>query len=108
MGLALLPDAWLPSKPAGLLRNSPLKRRMIAALAAEGFQAENDNSHHSGSDPRNLCNRGRSGRGVQLELTDGLRRGMFAGLSKPERQKKTDVFGVFVAAIREVLGDLSH
>ena len=83
--------------------DAALKGRMIAALRAAGFHAENDNSHHSGSDSRNLCNRGRSGGGVQLELTEGLRRRMFAGPSRPERQQKTELFERFVRSIRDVI-----
>ena len=33
--------------------------------------------HAAGLDPRNLCNRGRLGRGVQIELSDRLRGGRY-------------------------------
>jgi len=80
-----------------------LKSRLIAGLTAAGFPAEPDNSHHAGTDPHNLCNRGLSGSGVQLEIDLGFRRRLFAGLSHAGRRFPTDEFRSFVQAIRQVL-----
>ena len=56
-----------------------------------------------GREPLNICNRGRSGAGVQLEIAHGLRRTLFASLDSAGRGRPTDRFGDFVAALREAL-----
>jgi phage replication-related protein YjqB (UPF0714/DUF867 family) len=66
-----------------------LRRRVGAALAAARFDARSNDPRYPGEDPRNICNRGRDGRGVQLELTRGLRRTMFAGLSAVGRRRSS-------------------
>lgn len=49
-----------------------LKRRMVAALKADGFEArQEDYADHQGSNPANLCNR--FSPGVQLEISSALR-----------------------------------
>jgi phage replication-related protein YjqB (UPF0714/DUF867 family) len=48
--------------------------RIIRALMAEGFEAIHATTPHCmGKSPSNICNRGRTGRGVQLEIQRGLR-----------------------------------
>ena len=80
-----------------------LRAQMIEALRARGFEARADVSEeHRGRDPRNVCNRAGSGRGVQLELTAGLRATMFAGLRARERTHITPAFTRFVDAVRGV------
>lgn len=56
-----------------------------------------------GREPLNICNRGRSGAGVQLEIAHGLRRTLFASLDSAGRGRPTKRFGDFVAALREAL-----
>lgn len=80
-----------------------LKALLIDRLARAGFDAQDDNSHHAGSSPLNLCNRGRRGQGIQLEITRGLRRQMFAGMRYHARRETTPVFTKFTTAIRQVL-----
>lgn len=47
---------------------------LCTALSAAGFEArEETDPQLSGRDPRNLCNRGRGGGGLQLELGSSLR-----------------------------------
>jgi phage replication-related protein YjqB (UPF0714/DUF867 family) len=41
--------------------------------------------------------------GLQLELTEGLRRSMFAGFQREQRQYRSELFNLFVAALRSVL-----
>jgi phage replication-related protein YjqB (UPF0714/DUF867 family) len=81
-----------------------LGRQVGAALQARRF----DVRHHpnpllQGLEPTNLCNRGRSGKGVQLELSRGLRRGMFSSLSREGRRHTTSRFTEFVDAVRSVI-----
>jgi len=80
-----------------------LKAQVIEALRSAEFEAQEDVSDHSGRDIRNICNRGISGRGLQIEIAEGLRRVMFEGLKRHERENKTPLFDKFVAAVREVL-----
>ncbi len=89
-------------------RDEGLRTRLIAALRRAGFTAIEDDSHHAGDHPDNLCNRGRSGMGVQLEISQGLRRAMFTGFERPGRQEPTGAFYRFVEAIRLVLSDLER
>jgi phage replication-related protein YjqB (UPF0714/DUF867 family) len=56
-----------------------LKGHIALALEAIGVEAWLDNHNFPAIDPENICNRGRSGRGVQLEFTTGLRRLMQYG-----------------------------
>jgi phage replication-related protein YjqB (UPF0714/DUF867 family) len=59
-----------------------LKQRVAHALAAIGLTYLLDGHRFPGRDPRNICNRGRSGAGVQLELSEGLRKaGDWTGLA---------------------------
>jgi phage replication-related protein YjqB (UPF0714/DUF867 family) len=79
--------------------------RMSASLTSSDFAVERpDKSHLKGHAQTNICNRGRSGAGVQLEITEGLRRMFFRALSpRSERQHTTSEFVRFVDAVREAL-----
>ncbi|MBA3767082.1 MAG: poly-gamma-glutamate hydrolase family protein [Acidobacteria bacterium] len=83
--------------------NGNLKAQFIEVLRDAGFHAEEDVSSHSGSSSQNICNRGVSDGGVQLEISEGLRRTMFSGLNRRERQITTPIFDEFVAVIRAML-----
>jgi phage replication-related protein YjqB (UPF0714/DUF867 family) len=54
--------------------NERLKLKIAEALEANGFTCQADGHRFPGKDPGNICNRGRSGAGVQLELSEGLRK----------------------------------
>jgi phage replication-related protein YjqB (UPF0714/DUF867 family) len=51
----------------------------------------------------NICNRSKSGCGIQLELSKGLRRSFFKSLSGDGRQIRTIRFVEFVGAMREAM-----
>ena len=93
-----------------------LKTRLINVLVSDGFNARLAVAKYAGTRPDNLCNRARSGRGVQLEISDGLRRTMFKGFDRDGRKFTTDVFEKFIAsiskeliaAVREMGIDLDH
>jgi phage replication-related protein YjqB (UPF0714/DUF867 family) len=51
-----------------------LKPAVGQALAALGVEVRSDGHQFSATDPKNICNRGRRGVGVQVEMTMGLRR----------------------------------
>ena len=72
--------------------NEGLKREIAQALAKTGFSCLTDGHRFPGRDPRNICNRGRSGEGVQIELSEDLR--------------KAGNWPLLAAAVRNVLQDL--
>jgi len=75
-----------------------------SALEAKGFgTGQHPDPGLSGRGPDNLCNRGRSSRGVQLELSRGAREAMFESLSRTGRKQTTPRFDDFVAALSGVL-----
>jgi phage replication-related protein YjqB (UPF0714/DUF867 family) len=55
--------------------NDELKEKIARSLAQAGLSYLTDGHRFPGADPRNICNRGRSGAGVQLELSDRVRKG---------------------------------
>jgi phage replication-related protein YjqB (UPF0714/DUF867 family) len=69
--------------------NEPLKQEIAQSLAGKGFTCQAQGHRFPGRDPRNICNRGRSGEGVQLELSRDLR--------------KAGDWNVLAAAVRSVL-----
>jgi phage replication-related protein YjqB (UPF0714/DUF867 family) len=81
-------------------------RRIRQALETAGFVVRTHTSRLlQGTDRRNICNRGTTGRGVQLELSKGLRRSFFAGLSRIGRRTTTENLARFVKALRSALVD---
>ena len=85
-------------------RDAHLARKLCEALNAAGFAAQlDDTADHPGRDAFNICNRGRSGRGCQLEISNDLRLTLFEGLRRHQREHRTERFHEFVAAIRTVL-----
>jgi phage replication-related protein YjqB (UPF0714/DUF867 family) len=62
--------------------NERLKGEVAQALAEIGISCSTEGHRFPGRHPRNICNRGRSGGGVQLELSEGLRKaGEWSGLT---------------------------
>ena len=82
-----------------------LVERFVSAFQAAGFQAEIGLSPISGRNPRNICNRGKAGKGVQLEFSEGLRRELFLSLDRQGRRHTTAAFAEIVTTGRSVLLD---
>jgi phage replication-related protein YjqB (UPF0714/DUF867 family) len=80
-----------------------LGEQIIHSFGEAGVEAVRSTTQFLGNQSENICNRGRSGRGVQLEITEGLRRSMFKGLGRENRRITKPAFQVFVNAIRKVL-----
>jgi phage replication-related protein YjqB (UPF0714/DUF867 family) len=81
-----------------------LKRRVLEALNAADFSAIEDRiARHSGRDPRNICNRGSSRQGVQLEITNRLRGQLFRDLNRKGRKETRPLFAHLIRTIRAVL-----
>lgn len=85
-------------------RDEAMLKRLRDSLISRGFGVEtHKNAALQGRDEANICNRVETGCGVQMELSNGLRRSFFESLSRSGRQTKTDRFDQFVAAVREVI-----
>jgi phage replication-related protein YjqB (UPF0714/DUF867 family) len=80
-----------------------LKTRLINALVKIGFDTHLAGVNYAGTQLQNICNRGRLGRGVQFEISEGLRRSMFKGLDRRGRKITTDVFRKFVTSVQKEL-----
>ncbi len=75
-----------------------------AALEASGFDIrKHPNPKLQGIEPQNLCNRGQFGKGVQFELSRGVRDRMFSSLLANGRRETTSEFSAFVDTVRNVL-----
>ncbi|MEO8180171.1 MAG: poly-gamma-glutamate hydrolase family protein [Deltaproteobacteria bacterium] len=84
--------------------NNELGEQIGTALTNSGFLVRpQPNRDLLGLEPCNLCNRGRSARGVQLELSLALRRTMFQSLTREGRRYPQAPFEAFVAAVSQAL-----
>lgn len=80
-----------------------LRACLMATLAGAGFEATADPSPtRQGTGTTNICNRGRSGRGVQFELPGYMRKRLFDQIAS-EVWVPNALFQRFVRAVREVL-----
>jgi phage replication-related protein YjqB (UPF0714/DUF867 family) len=81
-----------------------LKGYLMKALREHNFIAkEHAKPLLQGTSPQNICNRGKSGAGVQLELSNGLRQTFFQSLNTDGKRRPTMQFYRFVAALRNGL-----
>jgi len=62
------------------------RRDLVAAhLAQAGFPVDvREHGRNAGRSPDNICNRGTTRRGVQLEISDGLRKAYYRGERDPQ------------------------
>ena len=75
-------------------------------IADVGFSAsDNPGPGLRGISSSNICNRGETNKGVQLEISQALRRKMFDSLKRHGRKNKTETFHRFVSVLREALSD---
>lgn len=79
-----------------------LRRIVTRGLETAGFIIRED-PRLPGRNLMNICNRSRLGRGMQLEISRGLRKMMFPGLRGPDRRKPLPAFDQFVTALRKAL-----
>ena len=81
-----------------------LRQRMLEALSSNGFFAQIGTNRYAGIWQKNICNRTLSGKGVQIEITTGLRRKFFERLQNRQgREIVSDRFRKFVSIIRDVI-----
>jgi len=85
-------------------RDEKLGAQVRAVLESQGYQVKiHENPELQGIATVNICNRGRRGAGVQLELSSGLRKAFFESLTTEGREKPTDELAKFASAVREGL-----
>lgn len=85
-------------------KNHDLKSKIMHMLNKAGFHAEiSTKPGLRGLHPENICNLCRTGEGVQLEISRGLRDKMFESLDRRSWRKKTALFFKFVDTLREAL-----
>jgi phage replication-related protein YjqB (UPF0714/DUF867 family) len=81
-----------------------LEQQILGAFNNTGFTARHDPSPtRQGLGVTNICNRGYGARGVQLELTQGLRKHLFNPAGNGANWVPNDLFYVFVLTLRIVL-----
>ncbi|UCF92136.1 MAG: poly-gamma-glutamate hydrolase family protein [Desulfobacterales bacterium] len=83
-------------------KDSGLKAKIKAGLRRAGF-AVLESRRYAGMHSNNICNRSRTGQGVQLEISLGLRRQMFPALARRRRQRVTLTFHQLAAAVKQAL-----
>ena len=85
-------------------RDATLKKSLILALTRAGLKAEESKRCGlKGMRPENICNRGRTGKGAQIEVSEGLRKKIFDRSSNENHREKHPVFHHMVEAIRKAL-----
>jgi phage replication-related protein YjqB (UPF0714/DUF867 family) len=84
--------------------NIELKQIILQALESTGFNAEiSKKPGMQGVKPENICNRCKTKKGVQLELSRGLREKLFVNLHHRSLRGKTVIFYQFVNALKDAL-----
>ena len=86
-------------------RDEATIRRLRESLRQGGFSVQNTrNPRLEGLAAANICNRGTQSAGVQMELSEGMRRTFFRTLeTRRGRETQTPRFRDFVAAVRRVI-----
>jgi phage replication-related protein YjqB (UPF0714/DUF867 family) len=85
--------------------NTGLKEKIRAQLTHAGFVVkESPRTALQGRNPANICNRGASGAGVQLEISQGLRQKLFVPAENDGTKSKNRLFDDFVSSLRKALG----
>lgn len=84
-------------------RDEALGARVTAALRAIDVVTEAASGDLAGDARTNVANRGKSGAGVQVELSRGLRAQLFAGLDRRGRTRPTPSFARVVSALRSAV-----
>jgi phage replication-related protein YjqB (UPF0714/DUF867 family) len=81
--------------------DNDLKNKIAAYLSAAGFRVqEYPDSALQGESPNNICNQGKNRRGVQIEVSSGLRQIMFESLSKKGRTRTKPSYKKFISTLR--------
>ncbi len=85
-------------------RNNCLVKKLSDRLKAKGFNVKEECAGElAGVKPENICNRCRSLKGVQIEVSRGLREKMFENLQVIQSRRKLKEFYSFTDIIRNIL-----
>lgn len=85
-----------------------LREHLLNALNRNGYHARINTGKYAATDPANVCNRTGSGKGVQMEISSGLRSQFFADyLTRIGRRTTTPAFNHFVQTVRSALQTLA-
>ncbi len=84
-------------------KDADFKKCLLNSIFQAGFEAEESTGAMKGINPSNICNRGRAGKGGQIEISVGLRKQMFEDKSHGVEKGKNKVFNNVVIAIRKAL-----
>lgn len=83
-----------------------LCNKLATALKKAGFPVSKEIPNGlKGESLSNICNKGKSKKGVQFEITHGLRKTMFKGMNRKGRKDRTTKFNLFVETIQKVLNE---
>lgn len=84
--------------------DTALRGQALTVLSEAGFVAADDPSPtRQGRGATNICNRGRTGKGLQLELTLGLRKCLFLKSEEGISWHPSPLFFCLVSAVRRAL-----
>jgi len=84
--------------------NNDLMEKININLTQAGFKTGKSPAQElQGTNPDNICNRSRTGQGVQLEISKGLRKKMFDRQCHSDTTNTTEVFHEFVSAVRDAI-----
>ena len=83
-------------------RNTELKQMVQSALQDLHIPL-GESSHLPGLKPENICNRSRTGQGVQLEISAGLRKEFYRGIPGTKPNESNRHFMVLVDALKAAL-----
>jgi phage replication-related protein YjqB (UPF0714/DUF867 family) len=88
-------------------KNSVLRDKIRNNLKSLNFDIGDTPNHIEGKDDENICNKGKSEEGVQIEIQSGLRSSMFEGnyKTKAGRANPTSAFFEFVSAIKKSIDE---
>ena len=83
-------------------RNHQLKQKIKLRPTLACFPAT-DSVRFPGINPKNICNKSRSGMGVQLEISMGMRIRLFEDIKRLHRKRITPCFLEYVHALQKAL-----
>jgi phage replication-related protein YjqB (UPF0714/DUF867 family) len=85
-------------------RDSAAVALLHRSLLSRGFKTlQHTNPGLQGLHADNLCNKGRSGSGVQMELSRGLRKAFFSSLTRAGRRQPTPRLVQFAEVVRQAI-----
>ena len=83
-------------------RHHQLAQEIKRTLTAAGFPAI-DGVRFPGINPKYICNKNRSGMGVQLEISNGMRIRLFKDLKRLYRKRITPCLIAYVHAMQKTI-----